>query len=68
LLDVFDEAHLGLEVRSRHIEEAEVFQFSIRQTKSTIEGRRLEWVENYSGDNIRERHDVRNFMQEEVIV
>jgi len=67
LLDIFDEAHLGLEVRSRDIEEAEVFQFHISPTKPTIEGRRLEWVENYRGDNIRERYDVRNFTEEDLI-
>ena len=65
LLDIFDEAHLGLDVRGGS-KQFEIVQFHFQATEQrTEEGRHLEWAEQYSGDNVRKRYRIRNFTDED---
>ena len=65
LLDVFDEAHLGLDVRGGS-KQLEIVQFHIQAVKQPAEeGRHLKWAEEYSGDDVRKRYRIRNFTDED---
>ena len=64
VLDLFDETSEGLDIRagSRRLE---ILQFHIPEILQPAEGRSLEWVEEYAGDEVRQRYRVRNFTNEE---
>ena len=65
LLDVFDEASLGLDVRGGS-KQFEIVQFHFQAVmEPDEEGRHLEWVEQYSGDKIRKRYRIRNFTDQD---
>jgi replicative superfamily II helicase len=65
LLDVFDEASLGLDVRGGS-KQFEIVQFHFQAViEPEEESRHLEWVEQYSGDNIRKRYRIRNFTDQD---
>jgi replicative superfamily II helicase len=66
LLDVFDEASLGLDVRGGS-KQFEIVQFYFQAVIEPEEGRHLEWVEQYSGDNIRKRYRIRNFTDQDYL-
>lgn len=64
-MDVFDEAHLGLDVRGGS-KQFEIAQFHIQAAKQPAEeGRHLKWAEEYSGDDVRKRYRIRNFTDED---
>jgi replicative superfamily II helicase len=64
VLDLFDETSEGLDVRAGS-KQLEVIQFQIPEILQPAEGRNLEWVEEYSGDEERQRFRVRNFTNTE---
>jgi replicative superfamily II helicase len=64
VLDLFDESPEGLDLRagSKHLE---IIQFHIPETLQPAEGRNLEWVEEYAGDEEKQRYSVKNFTNDE---
>lgn len=65
LLDVFDEASLELDVRGGS-KKFEIVQFHFQAVKEPDEeGRHLDWMEQYSGDNIKKRYRIRNFTDQD---
>ena len=64
VLDLFDESSEGLDIRAGS-KRFEILQFHIPEILQPAEGRSLEWVEEYSGDEERQRYRVRNFTNEE---
>jgi hypothetical protein len=64
VLDLFDESSEGLDIRAGS-KRLEILQFHIPEILQPAEGRRFEWVEEYAGDEERQRYRVRNFTNEE---
>jgi replicative superfamily II helicase len=64
VLDLFDETSEGLDVRAGS-KQLEIVQFKIPEVLQPAEGRNLEWVEEYSGDEEKQRFRVRNFSNTE---
>lgn len=62
LLDIFGEAELGLEIRSRSAR-FQILQLSFPEVEETTEGRHLEWVEDYAGDDSCKRYRISNFTE-----
>jgi replicative superfamily II helicase len=64
VLDLFDESSEGLQIRGGS-KSLEIMQFQIPEVLQPVEGRRLEWVEEYAGDEEKQRYPVRNFTDDE---
>jgi predicted RNA-binding Zn-ribbon protein involved in translation (DUF1610 family) len=64
VLDLFDETSKGLDIRAGS-KSLEILQFHIPEILQPAEGRSFEWVEEYAGDEERQRYRVRNFTNEE---
>jgi len=62
LLDIFGEAEIGLEARGR-TGRFQILQFSFPEVRETTEGRHLEWVEDYAGDDSCKRYRISNFTE-----
>ncbi len=65
LLDLFDEASEGFEVRGGS-KRFEIIAFQFPETdRPPEEGRHLEWLEQYAGDSQNKRYRVRNYTNED---